>query len=94
LHKHPLYGILFRYIYREDVFVLAKKINYDEKIAVLEQKIEKKAAQISALKNELKKLEAESRKEKYESIIEFIDNKRLPLDQVMTALEMVAEDNK
>lgn len=73
---------------------MAKKINYDEKIAVLEQKIEKKAAQISALKNELKKLEAESRKEKYESIIEFIDNKRLPLDQVMTALEMVAEDNK
>jgi len=73
---------------------LAKKINYDEKIATLEQKIEKKAAQISALKNELKKLEAESRKEKYESIIEFIDNKKLPLDQVMTALEMVAEDNK
>lgn len=51
---------------------MAKKINYDEKIATLEQKIEKKAAQISALKNELKKLEAESRKEKYESIIEFI----------------------
>lgn len=73
---------------------MAKKINYDEKIATLEQKIEKKAAQISALKNELKKLEAESRKEKYESIIEFIDNKKLPLDQVMTALEMVAEDNK
>lgn len=73
---------------------MAKKINYDEKIATLEQKIEKKAAQISALKNELKKLETESRKEKYESIIEFIDNKKLPLDQVMTALEMVAEDNK
>ena len=73
---------------------MAKKINYDGKIAVLEQKIEKKAAQISTLKNELKKLEAESRKEKYESIIEFIDNKKLPLDQVMTALEMVAEDSK
>ena len=73
---------------------MAKKVNYDEKILALEQKIEKKAAQVSVLKGELKKLETESRKEKYEAIIDFIDDKKLPLDQVMTALEMVAEDNK
>ena len=73
---------------------MARQANYDEKIETLTGKIEKKAAEIKALREDLSELKAKRNSQKMEEIAEFMDEQNLSPDQVLEILiDHIPEEN-
>ena len=65
---------------------MAKQVNFEEKIATLTGKIEKKTSEIKALREDLSELKARRNSQKMEEIAEFMDEQHLSPDQVLEIL--------
>lgn len=62
---------------------MARKANYDEKISALEAKIEKKHAELKALKTDLDQLKAKKSKEDYRELTEYMQANGLSASEVL-----------
>ena len=71
---------------------MSRVADYEKKIEMLKDKIEKKTVELKNLKGQLAVLEEHQKKDKCKEIMNFIADNNLPLDRVMSALQMVAED--
>lgn len=65
---------------------MARQVDYDEKIATLTGKIEKKTAEIKTLREDLSELKAKRNSQKMEEIAEFMDEQHMSPDQVLEIL--------
>lgn len=70
---------------------MAREKNYEAKIEMLKAKIATKSAQLKSLKEELAKLEEEQRQVKYNELLSIIDEKALPIEDVLTAVKGMAD---
>lgn len=62
---------------------MARKANYDDKIKTLEEKIEKKKAEIKALKEQLDNLKSKKSKDDYQELMEYMKTNNLSADEVL-----------
>lgn len=73
---------------------MARQANYDEKIAELTGKIEKKSSEIKALRDTLADLKAKRNSVKMQEIADFMDEQNLSPDQVLEILiDHIPEEN-
>jgi len=72
--------------YREE-FLMARQVNYDQKIEAIKAKIETKSAQLRDLKEELAKIEKAAAASKNEEIANFIVSKGLNPAEVLAVLQ-------
>lgn len=66
---------------------MARKANYDEKIKALEEKIEKKKAEIKALKEQLDELKSKKAKDDYQELMEYMKTNNLSADEVLKKIK-------
>jgi len=66
---------------------MARKANYDEKISALEAKIEKKHAELKALKADLDQLKAKKSKEDYRELTEYMQANNLSASEVLSMIK-------
>lgn len=62
---------------------MARKANYDEKIKVIEKKIEKKSAEIKALKTQLNELKTKKSQDDCQELMEYMKANNLSADEVL-----------
>ena len=62
---------------------MARKANYDEKIKVIEEKIEKKSAEIKALKTQLSELKTKKSQDDYQELMEYMKANNLSAGEVL-----------
>ena len=74
------------FIIREE-FLMARQVNYDQKIEAIKAKIETKTAQLKALKDELAKVEKAAAASKNEEVANFIAGKGLNPAEVLAVLQ-------
>ena len=66
---------------------MARKANYDEKIAALEAKIEKKQAEIKSLKVTLSDLKAKKADDDYKELTEYMQANNLTAQEVLASIK-------
>lgn len=66
---------------------MARKANYDEKIKVIEEKIEKKAAEIKALKAQLGELKTKKSQDDYQELMEYMKANNLSAGEVLSKIK-------
>ena len=66
---------------------MAKKANYDEKIKVIEEKIEKKSAEIKALKAQLGELKTKKSQDDYQELMEYMKANNLSAGEVLNKIK-------
>ena len=66
---------------------MARKANYDEKISVLEAKIEKKQSEIKALKAQVSELKAKKAKNDYQELTEYMLANNLTAEEVLACIK-------
>ncbi len=66
---------------------MARKANYDDKIKTLEEKIEKKKAEIKALKEQLDNLKSKKSKDDYQELMEYMKTNNLSADEVLKKIK-------
>jgi flagellar biosynthesis chaperone FliJ len=66
---------------------MARKANYDDKIKTLEEKIEKKKAEIKALKEQLDNLKSKKSKDGYQELMEYMKTNNLSADEVLKKIK-------
>ena len=74
-------------LYTMEVFVMARKANYDEKIKAIEEKIEKKRAEIKTLKDQLDELKSKKAKDDYQELMEYMKTNNLSADEVLNKIK-------
>ena len=66
---------------------MARKANYDEKIKVIEGKIEKKSAEIKALKAQLGELKTKKSQDDYQELMDYMKANNLSAGEVLSKLK-------
>ncbi|WP_303817175.1 protein kinase [Selenomonas ruminantium] len=66
---------------------MARKANYDEKIKVIEEKIEKKSAEIKALKAQLGELKTKKSQDDYQELMEYMKANNLSAGEVLNKIK-------
>ena len=66
---------------------MARKANYDEKIAAIEAKIEKKQAEIKSLKATLGELKAKKAEDDYKELTEYMQANNLTAQEVLASIK-------
>ena len=66
---------------------MARKTNYEEKIAALEAKIEKKQAEIKSLKATLSDLKAKKADDDYKELTEYMQANNLTAAEVLASIK-------
>ncbi len=66
---------------------MARKANYDEKIKVIEEKIEKKSAEIKALKAQLGELKTKKSQDDYQELMEYMKANNLSAGEVLSKIK-------
>ena len=66
---------------------MARKANYDEKIKVIEEKIEKKAAEVKALKAQLTELKSKKAQDDYQELMEYMKANNLSAGEVLSKIK-------
>ena len=66
---------------------MARKANYEEKISVLEAKIEKKHNEIKALKSQLNELKAKKADDDYKELTEYMMANNLTVAEVLASIK-------
>ena len=66
---------------------MARKANYDEKIKVIEEKIEKKSAEIKALKTQLSELKTKKSQDDYNELMEYMKANNLSAGEVLSKIK-------
>ena len=66
---------------------MARKANYDDKIKTIEEKIEKKKAEIKALKEQLDNLKSKKSKDDYQELMEYMKTNNLSADEVLKKIK-------
>lgn len=66
---------------------MARKANYDEKIKVIEEKIEKKSAEIKALKAQLGELKTKKSQDDYQELMDYMKANNLSAGEVLSKLK-------
>ena len=66
---------------------MARKANYDEKIAALEAKFEKKQAEIKSLKATLSDLKAKKADDDYKELTEYMQANNLTAQEVLASIK-------
>lgn len=73
--------------YFMEVLQMARKANYDEKIKVIEEKIEKKSAEIKALKAQLGELKTKKSQDDYQELMEYMKANNLSAGEVLSKIK-------
>ena len=66
---------------------MARKANYEEKIAAIEAKIEKKQAEIKSLKSTLNDLKAKKAEDDYRELTEYMQANNLTAAEVLASIK-------
>ena len=66
---------------------MARKANYDEKIKAIEAKIEKKSAEIKALKTQLSELKTKKSQDDYQELMEYMKANNLSAGEVLNKIK-------
>ncbi len=66
---------------------MARKANYDEKIKVIEEKIEKKTAEIKSLKALVSELQAKKSQGDYQELLEYMKANNLSAEEVLNRIK-------
>ncbi len=66
---------------------MARKANYEGKIKVLEEKIEKKHSEIKSLKAKLAELKAKKADDDYKELAEYMVANNLTAEEVLAAIK-------
>ncbi|MBP3199264.1 MAG: hypothetical protein J6N21_20020 [Butyrivibrio sp.] len=66
---------------------MARKANYDEKIKVIEEIIEKKSAEIKALKTQLSELKTKKSQDDYQELMEYMKANNLSAGEVLSKIK-------
>ena len=66
---------------------MARKANYDEKIKVIEEKIEKKSAEMKALKAQLTEIKTKKAQDDYQELMEYMKVNNMSADEVLSKLK-------
>ncbi|TYZ20092.1 MULTISPECIES: protein kinase [Selenomonas] len=65
---------------------MARKANYEEKIATIEAKIEKKKEEIKSLKDELAALQSKKAQNDYQELLDYMKNNNLSAGDVLSKI--------
>ena len=65
---------------------MARKANYEEKIATIEAKIEKKKEEIKSLKDELVTLQSKKAQNDYQELLDYMKNNNLSAGEVLSKI--------
>ena len=65
---------------------MARKANYDEKIKVIEEKIEKKSVEMKALKAQLTEIKTKKAQDDYQELMEYMKVNNMSADEVLSKL--------
>ncbi len=65
---------------------MARKANYDEKIKVIEEKIEKKSAELKALKAQVTELKSKKAQDDYQELMEYMKANNMSAGEVLSKL--------
>lgn len=66
---------------------MARTANYEAKIATLTEKIEKKAAELKKLKEELSEIQAKKAKEDYKVLFDYMQANNISANDVLGAIK-------
>lgn len=66
---------------------MARKTNYDAKIAKLEEKIKKRKNEIKSLKDELEAVEAQKTEDDNKVLLEYMREKNLTAEEVLSVIK-------
>ena len=66
---------------------MARKANYEEKISTIEGKIEKKKAEIKALKDQLAALQSKKSQNDYQELLDYIKTNNLSAGEVLSKIK-------
>ena len=65
---------------------MARKANYEEKIATIEAKIEKKKEEIKSLKEDLAALQSKKAQNDYQELLDYMKNNNLSAGEVLSKI--------
>ena len=65
---------------------MARKANYEEKIATIEAKIEKKKEEIKSLKDKLVTLQSKKAQNDYQELLDYMKNNNLSAGEVLSKI--------
>lgn len=65
---------------------MARKANYEEKIATIEAKIEKKKEEIKSLKDKLVTLQSKKAQNDYQELLDYMKNNDLSAGEVLSKI--------
>ena len=66
---------------------MARKSNYEEKISTIEGKIEKKKAEIKALKDQLAELQSKKSQNDYQELLDYMKTNNLSAGEVLSKIK-------
>ncbi len=66
---------------------MARKANYDEKIAIIEKKIAKKEEELKSLKATLAEWKAKKAKDDYAELVEYMQTNKLTAAEVLAQIK-------
>ena len=66
---------------------MARKANYDEKIKAIEEKIEKKANELKALKAQLTELKSKKAQDDYQELMDYMKANNMSAGEVLSKLK-------
>ena len=66
---------------------MARKANYEEKIATLQAKITKKQEELKTLKAQLDEVKTKKAQQDYKVLVEYMEQNNLPAEDVLGAIK-------
>jgi uncharacterized protein YlxW (UPF0749 family) len=66
---------------------MARKANYDEKIKAIEEKMEKKANELKALKAQLTELKSKKAQDDYQELMDYMKANNMSAGEVLSKLK-------
>ena len=67
--------------------IMARKANYEEKIATLQAKITKKQEELKTLKAQLEEVKAKKAQQDYKVLVEYMEQNNLTAEDVLGAIK-------
>ncbi len=66
---------------------MARKTNYDEKIATIEAKIEKKKEELKSLKEQLATFQSKKAQNDYQELLDYMKNNNISAEDVLNRIK-------
>ena len=77
----------FSFFLRKGDSIMARKANYEEKIATLQAKITKKQEELKTLKAQLEEVKAKKAQQDYKVLVEYMEQNNLTAEDVLGAIK-------